>query len=210
MHLFALTLGIWLLPKGDTLTCWECTQGISQNCTQRECPSQNHQCGASRVITYIGGSKLLDNNKLGCVLPEDCGEGSINFGLSKIWAKTQCCNYKLCNNQWVPDPIKTITNGRQCFGSLGLTCSNVLACEGNEDHCITTTVDVGGTTTTVQGCASKLMCSASNIVPSQLLGTNSSCCKGNLCNSPVTATAVTASAGLQLVVVALVSLTLFS
>uniref|UniRef100_A0A8C8DET7 UPAR/Ly6 domain-containing protein n=1 Tax=Oryzias sinensis TaxID=183150 RepID=A0A8C8DET7_9TELE len=103
------------------------------------------------------------------------------------------------------DSSKTTPNGRQCFTCDGSTCDKTLACEGNEDHCVIETVDVGGNTTTIKGCISKLMCSVLNIFPFLFPRIKFSCCKGNLCNS-----AVTASAGLQLVVVALVSLTLFS
>uniref|UniRef100_A0A3P9ITB9 UPAR/Ly6 domain-containing protein n=1 Tax=Oryzias latipes TaxID=8090 RepID=A0A3P9ITB9_ORYLA len=204
MHLFALILGILLLPKGDTLKCHECIPDNLGKCTetQRECLSQSHQCGASRVIAYAGGSKILDQNGKSCALPEECGEASVNFGLSKTWINTQCCNSNLCNTQSVPDSSKTTPNGRQCFTCDGFTCDKTLGCEGNEDHCVTAT---GGITTTVKGCISELMCSSSNSFPSQLLETKISCCKGNFCNS-----AVTASAGLQLVVVALISLTLFS
>uniref|UniRef100_A0A8C7X0X6 UPAR/Ly6 domain-containing protein n=1 Tax=Oryzias sinensis TaxID=183150 RepID=A0A8C7X0X6_9TELE len=195
------------LLRIELIRCHECIPDNMGKCTetQRECLSQSHQCGASRVIAYAGGSKILDQNRKSCALPEECGEASVNFGLSKIWINTQCCNSNLCNTQSVPDSSKTTPNGRQCFTCDGFTCDKTLGCEGNEDHCVTTTVSEGGITTTVKGCASELMCSASKSFPSQLLGTKVSCCKGNLCNS-----AVTASAGLQLVVVALVSLALFS
>uniref|UniRef100_A0A8C7WT53 UPAR/Ly6 domain-containing protein n=1 Tax=Oryzias sinensis TaxID=183150 RepID=A0A8C7WT53_9TELE len=200
MHLFALIPGIWLLPIGDTLRCYQCTPDNLGKCTptQRECPSETYQCGASRLISYEGGSKIQNQEFKTCFLPEDCGETSVNFGLSKSWTKTQCCNSNLCNTQSVPDSSKT-PNGRQCFTCDGSTCDKTLACEGNEDYCVAAS---GGTITTLKGCVSEL-CSASNSFPSHL--GKISCCKGNLCNS-----AVTASTGLQLVVVALVSLALFS
>uniref|UniRef100_A0A3B3I5B9 Snake toxin/toxin-like domain-containing protein n=1 Tax=Oryzias latipes TaxID=8090 RepID=A0A3B3I5B9_ORYLA len=87
------------------------------------------------------------------------------------------------------DSIKTTPNGRQCFTCDGSTCDKTLACEGNEDLCVTET---GGNTTTVKGCISKLMCSVSNIFPSLFPRIKFSCCNGNFCN------------------MALVSLTLFS
>uniref|UniRef100_A0A3B3IP69 UPAR/Ly6 domain-containing protein n=1 Tax=Oryzias latipes TaxID=8090 RepID=A0A3B3IP69_ORYLA len=70
---------------------------------------------------------------------------------------------------------------------------NMCACEGNEDYCVTATVFEGENTTTVKGCISELLCSVSNSFPSQFPGGKFSCCKG-----------------LQLVVVAFVSLALFS
>ncbi|XP_078789266.1 uncharacterized protein LOC105355906 [Oryzias latipes] len=213
MHLFALILGIWLLPKGDTLKSHECIPDNLGKCTetQRECLLQSHQCGASRLIAYAGGSKIMDQNVKSCALPEECGEASVNFGLSKTWINTQCCNSNLCNTQSVPGNTHSVHCNVLDFlkdihsYSFTFTCEKTLACEGNEDHSVTATVSEGGTTATVKGCISELMCSASNSFPFQLLGTKVSCCKGNLCNS-----AVTASTGLQLVVVALVSLALFS
>uniref|UniRef100_A0A8C7YZM5 UPAR/Ly6 domain-containing protein n=1 Tax=Oryzias sinensis TaxID=183150 RepID=A0A8C7YZM5_9TELE len=186
---------MFVVLLGDTLRCYECITDNSGTCTptQKECPSENHQCGATRVIYYEGGSKIHDQTEKRCALPEECGEASVNFGWSKHWSNTQCCNSNLCNNH------KT-TNGRKCFTCDGLTCDKTLACEGNEDHS-----SEPGTTTISKGCVSEVMCSASNSYLSQRTETQVSCCKGNFCNS-----AVTASAGLQLVVVALVSLTLFS
>ncbi|XP_024124085.1 urokinase plasminogen activator surface receptor [Oryzias melastigma] len=206
MYRFALILGIWLLPKGDTLKCYECMPDASGNClqTEKQCLSQSYQCGASRVVSYAGGSKLLDLQVKACGPPEECGEASINFGLSKTSVNTKCCNSDLCNSMSAPEPSKTAPNGGMCYTCDGSTCEKTLACEGNEDHCITATASAGGTTVTLKGCASKIICSSKNYV-SQLSGAKISCCKGNLCNS-----AVTASAGLQLVVVALVSVALFS
>uniref|UniRef100_A0A3B3I2G3 UPAR/Ly6 domain-containing protein n=1 Tax=Oryzias latipes TaxID=8090 RepID=A0A3B3I2G3_ORYLA len=184
---------------------------IQTHCLCRYMKLNHSFCFLVLCIVYItfcfptGGSKIMDQNVKSCALPEECGEASVNFGLSKTWINTQCCNSNLCNTQSVPDSSNTTPNGRHCFTCDGSTCDKTLACEGNEDHCVTGTVDAGGTTTTVKGCISELMCSASNSFPSRLLGTKVSCCKGNLCNS-----AVTASTGLLLVVVALVSLTLFS
>uniref|UniRef100_A0A8C7X6P7 UPAR/Ly6 domain-containing protein n=1 Tax=Oryzias sinensis TaxID=183150 RepID=A0A8C7X6P7_9TELE len=82
---------------------------------------------------------------------------------------------------------------RQCFSCDASTCSKTLACEGKEDY------------STLKGCVSELICSASNSFISQLPGGKISCCKGNFCNS-----AVTASAGPQLVAVVMISMALFS
>ncbi|XP_023819780.1 phospholipase A2 inhibitor and Ly6/PLAUR domain-containing protein-like [Oryzias latipes] len=156
MHLFALILGIWLLPKGDTLTCFECTQNNSRcDAIQRDCPSENHQCGVSRVIVYEGGSKVRDLNVKGCVLNEECGEGSGNSGYFNISVNTLCCNSNLCNTQSVPEPSKKTPNGRQCFTCDAPACNKTLDCVGNEDYCGFGTVDVGATYT-INGCISKI------------------------------------------------------
>uniref|UniRef100_A0A8C7YM21 UPAR/Ly6 domain-containing protein n=1 Tax=Oryzias sinensis TaxID=183150 RepID=A0A8C7YM21_9TELE len=178
-----------------------------------------------------GGSIVQDQKVKGCVLNEECGEGSGNSGYFKISVNTLCCNSNLCNTQSVPEPSKTTPNGRQCFTCDGSACNKTLDCEGNEDNCGTGTGQTHvlhlfltirkendfkasdfpslsvnlGEIYTINGCISKKLCSALNGYLSQLLQTKITCAKGYLCNS-----AVTASAGLQLVVVALVSLILFS
>uniref|UniRef100_A0A3P9IBC2 UPAR/Ly6 domain-containing protein n=1 Tax=Oryzias latipes TaxID=8090 RepID=A0A3P9IBC2_ORYLA len=194
MYKFILILFFVLL--GDTRMCDECMPNIWGYCneTQTNCSSL---CGAYRITAYIGGRKLLDYDMSGCcVLPEESVEASVNLGLFKTSFHAQCCNNSHCN--------LTTPNGRQCYSSDGLTCGKTLACEGNEEYCGTATVDLGRITTTFKGCVSEELCPGSNSFLSQLSGPDVSCCKGDLCNS-----AVTASAGLQLVVVVLVSLALF-
>uniref|UniRef100_H2N1W1 UPAR/Ly6 domain-containing protein n=1 Tax=Oryzias latipes TaxID=8090 RepID=H2N1W1_ORYLA len=141
---------------------------------------KSHQCGITFCLK-AGGSKIMDQNEKGFPLSEECGEASVNFGLSKTWINTQCCNSNLCNTH------KT-TNGRQRFTCDGLTCNKTLDCEGNDDYCFT----ASGETSVLILFRRKMILKRNH---NHL----------NFCNS-----AVTASTGLQLVVVALVSLTLFS
>ncbi|KAF6739752.1 Urokinase plasminogen activator surface receptor, partial [Oryzias melastigma] len=189
----------------DTLMCLECDLAIAGTCnaTHIECPSQGYQCGASREVYYGVGLKLQDVEKKTCVLPVMCGQESVNFGAFQIVQKTQCCNTDKCNSE-LPEPSINPPNGKKCFSGSDLTCEGkILPCEGNEDFCVTITVETGRQTT-LKGCASKLMCSKLSLVASLYEGAHVSCCKGDLCNG-----GITTSAGLQLVVVAIVSLALF-
>ncbi|XP_051261609.1 urokinase plasminogen activator surface receptor [Dicentrarchus labrax] len=205
MHLLTLFFGTVLLHKAYTLTCYECPMGSRGTCTdtQKECPAQ---CAAIRVTSYAGGSKLVDAHMKSCAAALECGEGSINFGVAKTVITSKCCHSNLCNTQPVPEPSRFSPNGRKCFQCDGQTCTATLNCEGNEDHCISTTVKVGGTKSTVKGCASKMVCS--NTAAAELkdtVGGDFSCCEGDYCNS-----ASSTSAGLLLLVTPLISLVMFS
>ncbi|XP_072250640.1 urokinase plasminogen activator surface receptor-like isoform X2 [Leuresthes tenuis] len=206
MHLFSLVLGIWLLPKVDTLKCYECLLGVSGNCKDsKECPSKDHQCSSLRILSYSGGSKLADLEAKTCALVQECVEGSVNFGAAKTLITSQCCNSELCNIQSAPDASKFSPNGKKCFTCEGETCTKTLNCEGTEDHCIKTTLNVGGRKMTVKGCASKMICSASSAAQmTGAIGAELSCCQGDFCNS-----ASSTSAGLLLMAVPLISLVFF-
>ncbi|CAB1427693.1 unnamed protein product [Pleuronectes platessa] len=206
--LLLLIFGIVLLPKASTLKCYQCTPDASGSCVdkEKECPSNGFQCGALRVSSYAGASKLSDISMKMCAMAEQCVEGSLNFGVSRTVVTSKCCNSELCNSQPAPEPGKSTPNGKKCFRCDGQTCSGTLNCEGNEDHCISTTVDLGGEKMTMKGCASKVMCSDSQIA--QLpggIGVGLSCCQGNYCNS-----AISTRAGLLLLVAPLVTWVMLS
>ncbi|XP_075321398.1 urokinase plasminogen activator surface receptor-like, partial [Odontesthes bonariensis] len=154
------------------------------------------------IITDIGAKT--------CALPQECGEHSLNFGTVKTVITTKCCNSDLCNNQSAPDPGKFSPNGKKCFTCEGETCTKTLNCEGNEDRCVSGTLNADGVKTTLKGCASELMCLASSTQQLALKtkaasGLKLSCCQGDLCNS-----AGSTSAGLPLMAVPLISLVLLS
>ncbi|XP_030249246.1 urokinase plasminogen activator surface receptor [Sparus aurata] len=208
MHLLALIFGIVLLPKAQTLKCYECLPqgGMSCTDTQKECPAAGYQCGAMSIASYAGGAKVVDMNMKTCTLPDQCFEGSLNFGIAKTVIATKCCTTDLCNNKPATEPGKTNPNGKKCYFCNGNTCTGTLNCEGNEDHCISGTVTIGAQKTTMKGCASKLMCtSASNPQIQGFIGGDISCCQGNYCNS-----ASSTSAGLLLLVTPVVSLLMLS
>ncbi|XP_073341551.1 uncharacterized protein [Pagrus major] len=204
MYLLTLIFGIVLLPKAQTLKCYECVPGSAGTCTdtQKECPSAGFQCGAMSVTSYAGGAKVVDMHTKSCALPDQCIEGSLNFGIAKTVIATKCCNSELCNTKPATEPGKSNPNGMKCFFCNGNTCTGTLNCEGTEDRCISATVAVGGQSSTLKGCASKLMCSGAETAQIQgLVGGEISCCQGNYCNS-----ASSTSAGLLLLVTPLVSL----
>ncbi|XP_047454695.1 urokinase plasminogen activator surface receptor-like [Mugil cephalus] len=206
MYLLTLVLGIVLLPEAFTLRCYECTPGVTGTCTETttQCPSEKNQCAALRVMSYAGGSKLADITGKSCAVSEECGEHSLNFGVSRTVVASKCCSSDLCNTQRVPEPSKTNPNGRKCFTCDGQTCTKTLNCEGNEDHCISATVSTGGQKVTVKGCASKVICTNKELAQIMgLTGVDMSCCQGDYCNS-----ASSTSAGLMLLVAPLISLVL--
>ncbi|KAI3360908.1 hypothetical protein L3Q82_013120 [Scortum barcoo] len=153
-----------------------------------------------------GGAKLAEIDMKSCALAAECVEGSVNFGISKTILTSKCCNSELCNSQPAPAPSKSSPNGRKCFQCDGQTCTGTLNCEGDEDHCISSTVNTGNQKITMKGCASKLLCSTgANNQISAAIGAEFSCCQGDYCNS-----ASSTSAGLLLLVAPLLSVVLFS
>ncbi|XP_034731350.1 urokinase plasminogen activator surface receptor-like [Etheostoma cragini] len=158
-----------------------------------------------KVTSYAGDMKVLDVNSKSCVLAEECIEASANFGIGKTSITSRCCTSNLCNSQPAPEPSKSNPNGKKCFYCDGQKCTNTLSCEGNQDYCISTTVNAGSQKVTMKGCASKIMCSTQTTQAAGALGSDISCCQGNLCNS-----ASSTSVGLLLLVAPLVSLVTLS
>ncbi|XP_047454696.1 urokinase plasminogen activator surface receptor-like [Mugil cephalus] len=206
MYLLTLVLGIVLLPEAFTLRCYECTSAQTGTCTEttKQCPSEKNQCAAQRLVSYAGSSKLLDVTGKSCAVSEECGELVIDYGVSRTVISSKCCNSDLCNTQPAPEPSKTNPNGKKCFSCNGQTCTTTLNCQGNEDRCISTIMNVGNEKVTLKGCASKAICT--NMEFAQMtgaIGAEMSCCQGDYCNS-----ASSTSAGLMLLVAPLISLVL--
>ncbi|XP_047215854.1 urokinase plasminogen activator surface receptor-like isoform X2 [Girardinichthys multiradiatus] len=207
MHFVTLLIGIWLLPKVNTLNCYECVPGTSETCTDtaKECPSPDNLCAAMTLVTYTGGSKDKEIKAKMCALARDCVEGSANFGSDKTVIVSECCTSELCNSQYVSEH-KSIPNGKTCYSCEGQQCTKTLNCEGDQDYCIKSRMNIGGEIQTLKGCASKMMCSENPSVLFQTyIGSGSSCCQGDYCNS-----ASSASAVLLLLFVSLILLVLFS
>ncbi|XP_014267561.3 urokinase plasminogen activator surface receptor [Maylandia zebra] len=207
MQNLVLILGIVLLPRACALKCYECIPDLSGSCAQttKECPS-NTQCGSVRVTSYAGGSKLVDIKAKSCAAAEECVQASINFGVSQTLLTSKCCTSDLCNSQDAPEGSISSPNGKKCFQCDGNDCTKTLNCNGDEDHCISTRVTSGGQKVTVKGCASKVVCSSTQSAQiAGIIGTEISCCQGDLCNS-----AISTTAGLLLFVTPLISLVLFS
>ncbi|XP_076593498.1 uncharacterized protein LOC143324690 [Chaetodon auriga] len=208
MHLIVLIFGIVLLPEAYPLKCHKCLPGSSGTCTDTEvqCPSPSYQCGALKITSFAGDSKLSDVRMKICVLADQCVEGSVNFGIARHIITSKCCTSELCNTEPAPEPSSSSPNGKRCYHCDGLKCSATLNCAGNEDHCISKTVTAGGKKTITKGCASKQICSnTQNPQIKALIGEEISCCQGDFCNS-----ASSTSAGLLLLVAPLISLAMFS
>ncbi|CAN9513986.1 unnamed protein product [Ophioblennius macclurei] len=203
MALFLLILGVVLLPEVYALKCHFCVTG--QGCTQHFC-SAGLRCGAITVATYQGSQKLSETSQRSCILPGDCTQGSVNYGLSRTVYTAKCCDTDLCNIQ--PPSVAGLSNpnGKKCFSCYRQSCNATVNCLWNEDRCISTTVKSAGTEVELKGCASNAMCSALDIPGlSDIIGQENDCCKGDFCNS-----ASGTSAGLLFLGVPLISLVLFS
>ncbi|XP_047453832.1 urokinase plasminogen activator surface receptor-like isoform X3 [Mugil cephalus] len=204
MYLLTLVLGIVLLPEANTLTCYECIP-LTGTCTETTtlCPTHRNQC-AALVASYTDGSKVWNVNAKSCVAPEECGQYSANFGVSRTVIASKCCSTDLCNTQPAPEPNKTNPNGRKCFSCGGEICNTTLNCLGNEDYCISATVSTGGQNVTLKGCSSNVICTNKELAQIMgLTGVDMSCCQGDYCNS-----ASSTGAGLMLLVAPLISLVL--
>ncbi|XP_019741855.1 urokinase plasminogen activator surface receptor [Hippocampus comes] len=183
MHHRLLLLGILLLPKAYTLKCYECAAGSSATCidTTKECPPMATHCSALRIIMHSGESVIADINGKSCSFSEQCAQASVNFGMTRTVLANECCTTDLCNSLPAPDYSKTRPSGRKCFTCNGLQCTSTVECQGNEYHCISTTVEIKGQKTTMKGCASKQMCTNTEQLEG-LAGTRISCCEGDYCN----------------------------
>ncbi|XP_067226598.1 urokinase plasminogen activator surface receptor-like [Chanodichthys erythropterus] len=166
-----------LFTAGHSLRCYEC-KSMTGSCagqTVKTCPSGSSQCMSNKAVTQISGiaSKVYVKD---CA-PASCQSMSMNINILKM--TTSCCNTNQCNVQDGPDPSTNVPNGKTCFSCDGESCSNILSCSGNEDHCIEATGAFGGQPMVVKGCVSKSICDATLLVPNV---EGISCCEGNLCN----------------------------
>uniref|UniRef100_A0A8C7CDA6 Neuromast-expressed gpi-anchored lymphocyte antigen 6 n=1 Tax=Oncorhynchus kisutch TaxID=8019 RepID=A0A8C7CDA6_ONCKI len=202
MHLIVPILVSVLLPKAYSLKCFECTPGESGTCTDKQTDCLNPaQCGSSRIISYAGDRKLLDINAKSCAVSAECLSTSVNFGI----ARTTIASKLKSAITYPLESTKGIPNGKTCFTCIGTDCMSTLSCLGDEDHCISTTVNTGGEKISMKGCASKSICTGD---VSRALGSAMSmemkCCEGNLCNN-----AQSIGLSLLILVTSMVSVTLF-
>uniref|UniRef100_A0A8C2AGD3 UPAR/Ly6 domain-containing protein n=1 Tax=Cyprinus carpio TaxID=7962 RepID=A0A8C2AGD3_CYPCA len=166
----SLNTSVFLITKGHSLSCYECTS-LTGSCTQTsQCPTGFSNCVSATVTVNTTTVKVR-----GCA-PSVCPSGTINLGIGK--GSSQCCSTDLCNSQDAPDPTNA-PNGKKCYSCDGNTCSNTVSCSGTEDRCFNATVTVGVQSQVFKGCVSKSLCDATTLIPT--LG-SVSCCEGNLCN----------------------------
>uniref|UniRef100_A0A3Q2VTK9 Urokinase plasminogen activator surface receptor-like n=1 Tax=Haplochromis burtoni TaxID=8153 RepID=A0A3Q2VTK9_HAPBU len=203
MHVAVMVTSVCVVVA-CALKCYECTPDLSGSCTQttKECPS-NTQCRSARLTSYAGSTKAEVKMK-SCAAAEECVQASVNFGVTETLLTSKCCTSDLCNSQDAPEGLSS-PNGKKCFQCDGNGCTKTLNCNGNQDHCISTTMSAGGQKVTLKGCASKLICSGMQSAQfAAITGAEISCCQGNLCNG-----ASSTTVGLLLFVTPLISLVLF-
>ncbi|XP_061920221.1 urokinase plasminogen activator surface receptor-like isoform X1 [Entelurus aequoreus] len=202
-----LFFGMLLLPKVDTLRCYECAAGSSGSCIDatKECPWLADHCGALRLIVFHDNAVIAHIKGKSCTSAGHCANVSVNFGESRTLLTNKCCTTDLCNTLPAPDVSKSRSNGKKCFSCNGLHCDTSLDCLGNEHYCISATLDVNGQRRTMKGCASKQMCSNNQHV-SALIGAKVTCCDGDYCNSAGHAP----RAGLLILLTPLLSLAMLS
>ncbi|XP_076016885.1 phospholipase A2 inhibitor and Ly6/PLAUR domain-containing protein-like [Genypterus blacodes] len=184
MHLFILgIIGSLLLPKAHTLECYICFPGATGECTDRtQCP-EGFQCAATTARTNTGGYISSDIVK-SCAKADDCVDGSANFGVFAMTFTTRCCSTDLCNSQPAPVPAKIYPNGKKCFSCVLNKCTTTQHCEGDEDHCISSTATAPSGKYFLKGCATKSVCEGlMGVKQNKNFGTHMSCCQGDFCNS---------------------------
>ncbi|XP_054882069.1 urokinase plasminogen activator surface receptor-like isoform X1 [Poeciliopsis prolifica] len=158
LHFVVLFAGIWLLPKANTLECYKCVPETSGGCnTKVQCPSQDNQCAAVKIIRYTGGSADNETKSKQCFQPGDCVGGSVSFGSQKTVIVSECCTTSQCNTK-DPSGPKFNPNGKKCYSCEGQQCVRTENCKNDEEYCIKSTINTGGTSQTLKGCASKTMC----------------------------------------------------
>ncbi|XP_063054167.1 phospholipase A2 inhibitor gamma subunit B-like [Engraulis encrasicolus] len=184
--IFTITL-IWgLFCRGHALICNQCIPvTYPWQCTNTESACGTGSCGSMTVTTYNSWIRVLSMNFKTCLPPEQCITGTLNFGFgTTATVSTACCKTDLCNSQDTPElNTNTTLNGRKCFTChLGHDCKQSISCQGNEDRCMKTAIDVYGEMITAKGCASSSLCRANLSAQLGSMSENLNCCEGDLCN----------------------------
>uniref|UniRef100_A0AAY4BY19 UPAR/Ly6 domain-containing protein n=1 Tax=Denticeps clupeoides TaxID=299321 RepID=A0AAY4BY19_9TELE len=172
MNRKAILLICALYSTAQGLTCNQCkTLTPNGMCSSTSVPCTG-VCGNVVLTTFLG-SETINLNARDCLPPDECQNGSINFGLTRVVMTTTCCSTDLCNSG---TSLNSLPNGRSCFTCNGTDCTSTVNCIGNENHCI-----FSSPTGIAKGCASQSVCNQDNMV-SKLGFVNISCCGGILCN----------------------------
>uniref|UniRef100_A0A3B4D1S8 UPAR/Ly6 domain-containing protein n=1 Tax=Pygocentrus nattereri TaxID=42514 RepID=A0A3B4D1S8_PYGNA len=181
LHVTLALLGV-LFPKALALKCYQCIPELYKTCkeTQADCPDQ---CASKTIFMNTDGDKQEINTK-NCAKAKECVSGSLNLGFIKMTVNSKCCNSELCNSQKVPVLPQGRPNGLKCYTCTDKDCSQTVNCEGDQDRCITSTVNSSGVQLTMKGCGNKDLCrgDAFSSEEAGLVG-DMSCCEGNFCNS---------------------------
>ncbi|KAK2824885.1 hypothetical protein Q7C36_018812 [Tachysurus vachellii] len=178
----SLLLTCMLFSKALSLNCYQCVSSSSVECSKEQvtCPDQ---CFAATTSVYLSGTMMSEINSKTCGVAEMCVSWSMNLGIMKVTNNAKCCKTNLCNSETIPAPSKQVPNGKRCYTCESDNCKASLNCEGDEDHCISASVQQGGNTMSAKGCVSKSLCDMSKKESVSGIGiTKFQCCEGNFCN----------------------------
>ncbi|KAL7859156.1 hypothetical protein SRHO_G00143030 [Serrasalmus rhombeus] len=162
------------------------------------------RCGSQTILMSVDGTQVVSSAKA-CAVASQCANGSLNLGDVKMTVHTQCCTTDRCNSQ-IPAALPFGSpNGKTCYTCVNNDCRGTVSCEGDQDHCVSTTVTAGNTQVTAKGCVSRSLCTvdSSSMKAAGVTG-SVSCCEGDLCN-----TAEGVKLSLLIMVAPLISSTLF-
>ncbi|KAL6483732.1 hypothetical protein MHYP_G00086040 [Metynnis hypsauchen] len=155
---------------------------VRKTSTQQK-ETRSEICPLNHMLCSLGGRKHEIHSKT-CATAGQCVTGSLNLGHMKMTFNAKCCSTDLCNSQKVPVLPQGSPNGKICYACSEDGCSETVRCEGDQDRCISATVNSGGVKMTMRGCVSRSLCAGdtSNIEEAGITG-DVRCCEGNLCNS---------------------------
>ncbi|XP_017342726.1 urokinase plasminogen activator surface receptor isoform X2 [Ictalurus punctatus] len=184
MKLSIMLLLIFMLSSEVlSLMCQKCIPSGITPCTRTQitCPDK---CLSATVSVSSSGTDMNVNLQT-CGTSSLCVNESMNVGIMNIATNVQCCITDLCNNRTPAAPAQQFPNGKSCFTCVANRCSGTVNCVGNQDFCISASVQQGNNALYMKGCATKSACDASAGVSSQqgVAPVNVQCCAGNLCNS---------------------------
>lgn len=206
MHLLTLILGVVILHQVSTLNCYRCIPPNPDKCEEAQCISSTYRCGALKFTSFMGDVRIQQTRMRACLPPEECVENSVNFGKTRIVISSNCCSSDLCNTKQAPEPQQSDENGKKCYHCIGKDCTSTAHCKGNEDWCMSKSVDRGKGMEISKGCTTRQVCDVlNNPHLKSVIGGEIKCCQGDFCNS-----ASSTSASLLLLAAPLVSLVMFS
>ncbi|XP_028835257.1 uncharacterized protein LOC114789938 [Denticeps clupeoides] len=97
MNRKAILLICALYSTAQGLTCNQCkTLTPNGMCSSTSVPCTG-VCGNVVLTTFLG-SETINLNARDCLPPDECQNGSINFGLTRVVMTTTCCSTDLCNS----------------------------------------------------------------------------------------------------------------
>ncbi|XP_034167489.2 phospholipase A2 inhibitor and Ly6/PLAUR domain-containing protein-like [Pangasianodon hypophthalmus] len=181
---FQLTLLLisMLFSEVLSLMCQQCISLGIIPCTSTQINCSN-QCASATVSVYTSVTKVINVSMQTCSMPDMCVNGSLNTGTVNLINSAKCCSTDLCNNETLPALPQQSPNGMMCYTCDPKGCSRALSCVGDQNFCISMSVQQGDSTVSMKGCASKSICDTVRPSSQGFAVVSVQCCEGNLCNS---------------------------